>query len=68
MHLITQDAYGPGAREPKEHDPPLLYNLEHDPSERLDVADKHSDVIEMLQAAVAQHRAELAHADSQLEK
>ena len=28
-----------------EHDPPLLYNLEHDSSEKYDIAVKHPDVI-----------------------
>ena len=68
MHLITQDAYGPGSREPKEHDPPLLYNLEHDPSEKVDVAAKHTDVIEMLRAEIETHQASLVAADSQLER
>jgi arylsulfatase A-like enzyme len=67
MHLITQDAYGAGARQPVEHDPPLLFNLEHDPGERLDVADKHGDVIAELREAVTAHQGEFEPATSQLE-
>ncbi|MCA9124789.1 MAG: sulfatase [Planctomycetaceae bacterium] len=67
MHLMTQDAYGPGAREPKKHDPPLLFNLEHDPGERFDVAAQNGEILKSLQADVAAHQAALDPAPSQLE-
>ena len=35
-HFITRSAYGADA--PEKHDPPLLFHLAHDPSERFDVA------------------------------
>ncbi|WP_338039432.1 hypothetical protein [Maribacter litopenaei] len=38
-HFITQDAYS--GEGPVQHDPPLLYNVEEDPSERFDIAEKH---------------------------
>jgi arylsulfatase A-like enzyme len=67
MHLMTQDAYGPGAREPQPHDPPLLFNLEHDPGERYNVADKNGEVVTVLQAEIAAHQASLKPAISLLE-
>lgn len=66
-HFETQDAYGPGARSPQKHDPPLLYNLEVDPSEKWDVASKHSDVLAEIQKVVVEHLAKFHPAKSQLE-
>jgi len=43
----------------KEHDPPLLFNVEHDPSEKYDVAEQHPDVVAELLALMRQHEAEL---------
>ncbi|MEX1042609.1 MAG: sulfatase [Pirellulaceae bacterium] len=65
MHLITQNAYGPN--QPKSHDPPILYHLEHDPSEKYDVAKDHPDVIAEMLDEVKKHKAEMKFADSQLE-
>ena len=42
-HFITQSGYGPD--KPVKHDPPLLYHLGHDPSERIDVSGAHPDVL-----------------------
>jgi arylsulfatase A-like enzyme len=67
MHLMTQDAYGPGSSEPRKHDPPLLFNLEHDPSERLDVATQNREVLRLLEADIAAHKTTLMPAVSQLE-
>jgi arylsulfatase A len=64
LHFITQNGYGQG---PTEHDPPLLFQLEHDPSERFNVADKHPDIIEDIKRAVTQHREHFEPAQSQLE-
>ena len=47
-HFITEGGWGvPGGRE--THDPPLLFNLHEDPSERFNRADKHADVVERMQ-------------------
>lgn len=67
MHLMTQDAYGPGAREAKAHDPPLLFNLEVDPGEKWDVAEKNVDVIKDLLGEIVRHQKRLTPAESQLE-
>ena len=39
----------------EEHDPPLLFNVEHDPSEKFDVADKHPEVVQELLALMRDH-------------
>ena len=64
-HFITQDAYGGGG--PKEHDPPVLYHLGHDPSERFNVADKNPGVLKEIDALVKAHREKLEVPSSQLD-
>ncbi|TWU09151.1 Arylsulfatase [Symmachiella macrocystis] len=64
-HLITQPAYGRGKRV--THDPPVLYHLDHDPSERFDVAQDHPDVIADIQQSIAEHKAALKPLPTQLE-
>ncbi|MBL8850569.1 MAG: sulfatase [Planctomycetaceae bacterium] len=66
-HFFTQDSYGPGAKQATEHNPPLLYNLLHDPSETTDVAAQHPEVIEEIRRLVADHAAQLVAPPSQLE-
>jgi arylsulfatase A-like enzyme len=51
-HFITQGGYSPGVTE---HDPPLLYNLNQDPSEKYDVAADHPEVIEAIKEVVRTH-------------
>ena len=51
-HFITQDAYGP---DMINHDPPLLYNLNADPSEKYDVAASHPDIITKVKEVVKLH-------------
>jgi len=65
-HYITQDAYGPA--RPVRHDPPLLFHLGHDPSERFDVAAKHPDVLADLAGEVERHRATVVPVKCQLEE
>ncbi|MFZ5832903.1 MAG: sulfatase [Planctomycetota bacterium] len=40
----------------EEHDPPLLFNVEHDPSEKIDLADKHPIVVQELLARMRDHQ------------
>jgi arylsulfatase A-like enzyme len=56
-HWITQSAYGPDA--PQEHSPPLLFHLEHDPSEQFNVAGKHPEILQSMAEIVKRHQAEL---------
>ena len=65
-HFITQPAYGGGGAE--THDPPVLYNLHHDPSEKFDVAGQHADVIADIRAEVERHQATLETPSSELER
>ncbi|QDU07451.1 sulfatase [Gimesia aquarii] len=64
-HFITKPAYG---REPfKEHHPPVLYHLEHDPSEKYDVAKANPEVIKSIKAAAEKHQQSIKPVPSQLE-
>jgi arylsulfatase A-like enzyme len=64
-HFVTQPAYG---REgPQTHDPPLLFNLDHDPAERFDVAKEHPEVLADIAAEVERHRAGVKVAVSQVD-
>lgn len=61
-HFITRG--GAGAPEPREaHDPPLLYHLWRDPSERFNRADLNPEVIVRIEAALEAHRATFKDAD-----
>lgn len=62
-HFITQAAYGP---EITEHDPPLLYNLSVDPSEKYDVASKHPEAIGEIMAVVKEHNEKMVKGPDQL--
>jgi arylsulfatase A-like enzyme len=64
-HFCTQPAFG---GEPTLHDPPLLYHLERDPGEQVDVAAEHPEVLARIADLVARHRAELQVAPSRLER
>lgn len=64
MHLITQSGY---RDKPHPHDPPLLFHIEHDPSEKFDVAKDHPDIIAELTRLIKQHRTTIKPIKSQLE-
>jgi arylsulfatase A-like enzyme len=64
-HFQTQTGYGQAA--PEAHDPPLLYNLEVDPGEKNNVAQKHPEVLEEIGRRVEQHRATMTPAPTRLE-
>lgn len=66
-HLITQDAYGP-SQQPKQHDPPLLFDLGVDPGEQWNVAGNHPEVLAEIARLVQQHRAGMEIAASQLDR
>jgi len=52
-HFQTQSGYG--QPKPERHDPPLLFHLGRDASERRDVAAQHADVLARITEAVAAH-------------
>ena len=45
----------------KLHNPPLLFNLPEDPSERFDVAAEHADVVVELTKLFKEHCATVTH-------
>lgn len=64
-HFITQGSYGPPQRV--EHEPPLLFNVEVDPSEQFDIAAEHPEIIEQIRQVVAEHEANLVPGEDQLQ-
>ncbi len=66
-HFITEEAYGKNTNR-TEHNPPLLYNLDHDPSERFNVAKDHPDVIAEIQKIADAHRKTIKPVENQFEK
>lgn len=66
-HFYTKPAYGKNRQE-THHDPPLLFHLGHDPSEKYDISSKHSQVIADIQNELDKHLAELVVGEDQLVK
>ena len=65
-HFRTQPGYGPGSDKPVVHDPPLLYQLEQDPSEQYDVAKAHPEVLDKIRRLADEHRRSLTPVENQL--
>ena len=63
-HFFTQTGYGQS--QPQQHDPPLLFHLGLDPSEKRDVAARHPEAIDRLQAAVRAHTTGVVPGEPQL--
>jgi arylsulfatase A len=63
-HLITRPEYTGG---PTVHDPLLLYDLDHDPSERFDVASQHPDVLAQMRGIVEAHGRTLKPVPTQMD-
>jgi arylsulfatase A len=53
-HFKTQTGYG--QPKPEVHEPPLLFHLGHDPSEKRNVAAQHPGVLKQIQDAVKAHQ------------
>jgi arylsulfatase A-like enzyme len=66
-HFITEDAYGPNRRR-TEHNPPLIYNLDRDPSERFEMAKDNAAVIADILKLADEHRKTIKPVENQLEK
>jgi arylsulfatase A len=65
-HFQTNGSY---SQKPAEaHNPPLLYNLEHDPSEKFEIGKKHPQVIEELTAAYKKHLEGVVPVEAELDK
>jgi arylsulfatase A-like enzyme len=63
-HFKTQTGYG--QPKPEMHEPPLLFHLGRDPSEKRDVAAEHPEVIAQIQEAVQAHQAGVVPGEPQL--
>jgi arylsulfatase A-like enzyme len=63
-HFRTQSGYG--QPKPELHDPPLLFHLPRDPSERFNVAAENPQIIMRIQKAVETHRAAVVPGTPQL--
>ncbi|MCA9073469.1 MAG: sulfatase [Planctomycetaceae bacterium] len=66
-HYFTQTSYRKEGNPREAHDPPLLYHLDHDPSERFNLNEDHPEVLAQIDALVAEHRQHLDPPRSQLE-
>jgi arylsulfatase A-like enzyme len=65
-HFFTRSEFG---GEPEAaHDPPLLYDLDEDPSEKYDVAARHPDIVAAIRRVAAEHAKTLQAVENQLEK
>jgi arylsulfatase A-like enzyme len=64
-HFFTRSEYG--ADTVAAHQPPLLYNLDHDPSEKFDVAKDHPAVVAEIERIAAAHKKGVNPVPSQLE-
>lgn len=65
-HFKTQKGFG--GPEATVHNPPLLYNLEVDPDEKYNIADKHPEVIEEINQILEEHKTTIKPVENQLEK
>ena len=57
LHIFTYTGYS--AIPAEKQDPPLLFDLQRDPSERFNIASEHPEVVADLQAEIAKHQANL---------
>lgn len=64
-HFITQGEYGQFGPKVIQN-PPLLYNLNHDPSEQYDIAEKYPEVIEKIKKVVEVHQDQMLAGEDQL--
>ncbi len=64
LHFKTV-APASGQPQPVQHDPPLLFHLLHDPSERHNVADANPQVVQELVAFAQAHRASMKPGEPQ---
>ncbi|MBL4884727.1 MAG: sulfatase [Planctomycetaceae bacterium] len=66
-HFITEGCYGIGPKR-EVHEIPELYNLDHDPSEKYNVAKLHPDVVARLTKIAQAHIQSIEPVENQLAK
>jgi len=64
-HFITKPSYS--KESPLTHNPPLLYNIDQDPSERYEVSKGHKDIIKKIQELYVKHKKGVKPSFSQLD-
>ncbi|WP_190810909.1 sulfatase [Flagellimonas sp. S3867] len=64
-HFITQGAYGQFG-ERTEHQTPVLYNLNHDPSEQYNLAEDNAEILQQIKKLVQDHKSKLVKGKDQL--
>lgn len=65
-HFITRPGYGQEAA--KQHDPPLLFNVRHDPAEKINIADQRPEVLAEIVREVEKHRTAMVVGKPQLDE
>lgn len=65
-HFITQPEYGTNIKTIQ--DPPLLFNLNIDPSEKFNIANDNPEIIDDIKLVLKEHMATLVPVENQLEK
>lgn len=65
IHLRSRPGFGLAVQE-TVHEPPLLFHLDHDPSEQHDLAAELPDVVRQLQEGLARERSGLEYGPDQL--
>ncbi len=63
-HFITVDNVYTKDFKWEQHDPPLLFNIEEDPSEKYNIAEEHPEIIKEIKALVKKHQENLTIAPS----
>ena len=64
-HFITQGEYGQFGGK-KIHSPPLLYDLNKDPSEKYNISKKNTDILKQIDILVSYHKEKMIHGSDQL--
>ncbi len=66
-HFFTKPEWGHNLVE-KQHDPPLLFHLDRDPSERFDISKHHPEVIAEIREILRKHQEDLVPGEDLLVK
>lgn len=66
VHFITQNEYGNQGKV--SHTPPLVFDLNRDPAEKYNIAERHPDIIMRASNLVEKHKATVKPVINQLER
>lgn len=67
VHYVTETCYAPDNGR-TIHTQPLLFQLEHDPSEKYDRADMHPEILAGIESLVAKHKGTVKMLPPEMEK